>query len=289
MLRALRLVFVSAFLALAAGAAGAQPPIWVVRNHDATIVLFGSVHLLPPGLAWASPKLEQAAKDARDVWFEVPLDDAAALAAAQLATERGLQPAGATLDAQLSIAGRARLARVALSDGVPADGLQHLRPWLAEITLSLASYRKAGALQDQGVERRLEARLGAGVEKRAFETPRDQIEALSAAPVGDQVASLEETLVELEAGDASYERLIKAWMAGDVAGLKREALDPLITSAPGVYRTMVVERNRRWLEAIEARLKAPGEALMVVGVGHLIGPDGLPALLRAKGLTVEGP
>jgi uncharacterized protein YbaP (TraB family) len=289
MLRTLCLALVSALVGLVAGAAHAQPPLWVVRGQHATIILFGSVHLLPPGLDWEPPRLAQAVKDARDIWFEVPLDDAAELAAAQFAVERGLQPAGATLDAQLSDAGRARLARVAQANGVPPDGLQHLRPWLAEITLSLAGYRKAGAVQDQGVERQLGAKLPPGVERRAFETPGEQIEALSAAPVRDQIASLEETLVELEGGEASYGRLIKAWMAGDVAGVKREALDPLTTAAPGVYRTMVVDRNRRWIDAIEARLKGSGQAVMVVGVGHLIGPDGLPALLRAKGLTVEGP
>lgn len=289
MLQTLRPVLVSVLMALAAGAAHAQPPLWVVHGPHATVVLFGSVHLLPPGLDWEPPRLAQAARQARDIWFEVPLDDAAALTAAQIAVERGLQPPGAKLDAQLSDAGRARLARVAQADGVASDDLQNLRPWLAEITLSLAGYRKVGAVQDQGVEHQLGANLSAQIQRRAFETPREQIEALSTTPVPDQVASLEETLVELEAGDAGYGQLIKAWMAGDVAGLKRQALDPLMTGAPGVYRAMVVDRNRRWVDAIEARLKGSGEALMVVGVGHLIGPDGLPALLRAKGLPVEGP
>lgn len=289
MLRTLRLALISALMGLAAGVAQAQPPLWVVHGPHGVVVLFGSVHLLPPGLDWEPPRLAQAARQARDIWFEVPLDDAAVLTATQIAVERGLQPAGATLDAQLSDAGRARLARVAQANGVAPDGLQRLRPWLAEITLSLAGYRRVGAVQDQGVERQLETKLPARIERRAFETPREQIDALSTAPVPDQVASLEETLVELEAGDAGYGQLIKAWMAGDIAGLKRQALDPLMTGAPGVYRAMVIDRNRRWVDAIEARLKAPGEALMVVGVGHLIGPDGLPTLLRAKGLSVEGP
>jgi uncharacterized protein YbaP (TraB family) len=289
MLRTLRLALACVLLGLTAGAACAQPPVWVVRGPHATIVLFGSVHLLPPGLDWRPPQLMKALAAARDVWFEVPMDDAAALAVTQVAVERGVLPAGETLDAQLSQAGRDRLARVARGDGVPVEGLRRLRPWLAEITLSLASYRQAGALQDQGVERQLSASVPAGVERRAFETPREQIEALSGSPASDQIASLEETLVELEAGDTSYKRLITAWMAGDVAGLKHEALDPLIASAPGVYRAMVVERNRRWLDLIEARLRESGDAVMVVGVGHLVGPDSVPAQLRAAGFLVEGP
>ena len=52
---------------------------------------------------------------------------------------------------------------------------------------------------------------------------------------------------------------------------------------------MVVQRNARWLRTIVARLNQPGEAVMVVGVGHLIGPDGLPAMLRTQGIKVDGP
>jgi uncharacterized protein YbaP (TraB family) len=66
-------------------------------------------------------------------------------------------------------------------------------------------------------------------------------------------------------------------------------LQPLAKASPAVYRTMVVQRNQRWLRVILDRLGRPGESVMVVGVGHLIGPDGLPTLLRANGIRVEGP
>ena len=63
----------------------------------------------------------------------------------------------------------------------------------------------------------------------------------------------------------------------------------MIKSAPGVYRSLVVARNRRWVDAIMDRLNGKGEAVMVVGVGHLVGPDSVPALLRARGVSVDGP
>src|SRR5690348_3659995 len=49
----------------------AEPAMWVVKDADSTIYLFGSVHLLKPGLDWQSPKLTAALKSAQEVWFEI--------------------------------------------------------------------------------------------------------------------------------------------------------------------------------------------------------------------------
>ena len=272
-----------------AGQAAASPPLWVIHEHGATIVLFGSIHALPPKLKWEPPRLRRAIAGARELWLEIPMDPAADLAAAQLATERGLQPQGQTLSAALSPEGRQRLARVAAAAGEPLDGVERLRPWYAELLLSLATYKTEGVSADDGVERQILHAAPPGIRHEAFETPVQQIDFLSSATPADQIASLEETLGELDDGSASYNRLLKAWLAGDVRGLQREAIDPLIKTAPNVYRALVVERNQRWVEAIENRLRQPGEAVMVVGVGHLVGPDSVPALLRARGVVVEGP
>jgi uncharacterized protein YbaP (TraB family) len=274
---------------LFAGAAWAQPPVWVVHGPHATIVLFGSVHILPPGLDWEPAQLKEALARASDLWFEIPLDDASSLTATRLAAEQGLQGPGESLSAQLSPASREHLARIAESCGVSVEGLDRLRPWLAEITLSLAVYRQAGAIQEEGVERQITGLVPQTVPRRAFETAEQQIGFLSNAPLSDQIASLEETLGELDEGPTSYERVVTVWMAGDAPGIVREALDPMIKSAPGVYRALVVDRNRRWVTAIRKRLDGQGEAVMVVGVGHLVGPDSVPALLRAQGVSVDGP
>ncbi len=270
-------------------AAAAKPPVWIVHGPHATVVLFGSVHILPKGLDWEPDALKAALARANDLWFEIPLDDSSLGAAARLAIARGLQPAGQTLSAQLSDAGRARLARVAAACDLPIAQLDHLRPWLAEITLSLAVYAKAGAVRDGGVELEIAAATPATVSRRAFETADQQIDFLSGASPADQIASLEETLSELDEGPASYQRVVNAWMAGDARGLAREALRPMMKQAPGEYRTLVVQRNEAWVPAILDRLKGDGEAVMVVGVGHLVGPDSVPALLRAQGIPVEGP
>jgi uncharacterized protein YbaP (TraB family) len=287
--RLARLVITAACAWLAAGAAVAQPPVWVVHRGAATVVLFGSVHILPPGLDWEPPALKAALASASDLWFEIPLDPASSATASRLAVAQGMQGDGASLSAELSPKGRARLTRIARRAGVNVQSLDQLRPWLAEITLSLAVYAQAHAAADQGVERQIDQLTPQAIPRHAFETTEQQIGYLSQAPMTDQVASLEETLGELDGGPAGYERVVKVWMAGDAKGLVREALQPMIKAAPGEYRSLVVARNQRWVDQIVQRLGGTGEAVMVVGVGHLVGPDSVPALLRARGISVEGP
>ena len=56
---------------------------------------------------------------------------------------------------------------------------------------------------------------------------------------------------------------------------------------PQMYERLLVERNRNWLPKLEALFSRPGRAFVVVGAAHLVGPDGLIALLKAKGYQVE--
>ena len=52
---------------------------------------------------------------------------------------------------------------------------------------------------------------------------------------------------------------------------------------------LIQRRNAAWTRAIAERLAGSGETVIVVGAGHLVGPDSVPALLRARGIKVEGP
>jgi uncharacterized protein YbaP (TraB family) len=287
-LRLLRFLLPSLLLLIAAAPAVAQPPVWVVRGPHATLVLFGSIHLLPPGLDWEPPRLKQALGEADELWFEIPFDQASSLAAFQEASRRGVQPGGHTLNEDLDPAGRLTLARAAQACGVSLDQLNHLRPWYADLLLSVASIRLDGAESEGGVEQTLSA-ANPTISRRAFEGINEQIGFFADAPMTDQIASLKETMKEIDEGPGEYQKLVKAWMAGDTEAIRREAIEPLKTEAPGVYASLVVARNRRWVRQINQRLQGRGEAVMVVGVGHLIGPDSVPALLRREGVRVEGP
>ena len=283
--------FLAAFAAVLAlaGPARADPPMWVVRDADSELVLFGSVHLLPPGLAWRTAALDAALGRAEDLWLELPVDEASQQQGAKLAQQRMLLPKGQTLDGQLSAAGRARLRRIAPGLGLTAQQLQPLRPWMAEVTLTVALAQRAGATSGGGVEQTLNRDPNVTARRRAFETVEQQVALFADASAREQAAALEQTMREIEEDPLSYERLAKAWAASDLAALQAEALDPMRKQSPALFKRLVTDRNRAWTGMIVARLKGSGRTVVVVGAGHLIGRDGLPQRLRALGYRVEGP
>ena len=269
--------------------AQAKPPIWIVRSPHATLVLFGSIHLLPAGLDWRPTTLDDALAKADELWFELPITVKAGEEAAAASLARGALPKDKRLTAMLSPDETERLVQASITLHCVPEAIDRMQPWMAELTLSVAEDARSGADASDGVEDEIEAEADPAVARRSFETAGQQIAFLAGAPVKDQIASLNWTVGEIDGDPGSYQRVVDEWMAADLAGLKRDANDPLQRVAPRLYDRLIVGRNRRWAGQLAARLRSPGKIVVVVGIGHLIGPDGLPALLRARGLDVEGP
>jgi uncharacterized protein YbaP (TraB family) len=285
----LRSALIGLAMVFAAGAAQARPPVWVVRDADSEMVLFGSVHILPPGLDWEPPALARALEAADDLWFELPVDASTEAETGRIAAQLGVLAPNQSLFRLLPPADAERLAQVAAMYEVSPAVLDRLQPWLAEIALAGGAYRKAGADAASGVEKTISAAARPQAQRRAFETPAEQIGILSSAPWNEQVASLRQTMDEMQTKPDQFGTLVKAWVDGDVAALDREAIAEMRKAAPTLFKTLVTDRNVHWTKVLDERLKGRGRTVVVVGVGHLIGPDGVPARLRALGYSVTGP
>jgi hypothetical protein len=291
--KALPAVLAALALLLAPALAWAKPPVWTVHGPGATITLFGSVHVLPQAMDWRPDALNRALAEADELWFEIPIDDSTQLDAARQALALGLLPQGRSLADMLSETGKARLRREEAALRLPGADLERLRPWLAELTLSAADYARTGATSEQGVERQL-ANAAPQAARHAFETPAQQIALFAGQSETVQVTSLEDTLRDLEEDPDQAKRLIDAWQKGDIKALEKEGLEELRRDSPQMFEALLTKRNADWLSVLSQRLGAPSadrpaKIVVVVGVGHLVGPGGLPALLRAKGFRVDGP
>jgi len=256
--------------------------------------MFGSVHLLSADTTWLTPELAHDLAAADALWFEIPIDAAGQAEAGQLALQRGLLPADQTLSATVGPAVWAKVERTASAVNLPPQNLEHLKPWLAELTLSVLDFQGQGARADLGVEQQLAKVAPPTTRREAFETVAEQIGFFADAPMADQIESLNETLDEIHDDPDEFKRLAADWVRGDVHAIEVEALGPMQREAPDVYKRLLVDRNKRFAQRIEGLLKGDGgqaaaHILIVVGVGHLVGPDSVPALLRKDGFQVQGP
>ena len=283
------IALVALAIALFGGAARAAPPMWRVTGAKGTAVLFGSIHLLPAGLAWRTEALSAALAEADELWFEIPIGGDDDARAARLLLEKGEFPAGDSLAAHLPPAMLRRLDDDAVGQGLQPGALATMRPWLADATLAIAADARSGAVASEGVERQINGWAPASAKRRALESAKDQISVLAGGSMAEQIDLLGVTLDEVETKPDRYGVVVKAWSDGDLETLRREALDPLSAASPRAYAALITERNQRWVREIEHRLRREGRLVIVVGVGHLIGPGGLPALLKADGLDVDGP
>ena len=76
---------------------------------------------------------------------------------------------------------------------------------------------------------------------------------------------------------------------GDVAKLSATLVEPFRARAPKSFGSLVSERHRIWAEDIERLSGGDRHVLIIVGIPNLVGPDSLPAMLRKRGVSVEGP
>ena len=81
-------------------------------------------------------------------------------------------------------------------------------------------------------------------------------------------------------------KLIEAWRAGDVATVERIVLKDLQQETQ-LYQRLLVERNKNWMPKLEALFSRKRPAFVVVGAAHIVGPDGLLTMLKARGYTLE--
>jgi uncharacterized protein YbaP (TraB family) len=148
-------------------------------------------------------------------------------------------------------------------------------------------WQKAGFDASLGLDRHFYDRATAeGKRVEGLETVDYQVGLFDEMTMEEQDRMLAESLEDVEQARANIVTLTDAWKAGDAAALEQIVLADL-KDDPLLYQRLLVDRNRNWLPKIDALFTRTGRAFVVVGAAHLVGPDGLLAMLKAKGYTVE--
>ena len=85
---------------------------------------------------------------------------------------------------------------------------------------------------------------------------------------------------------APGESLRQAWMDGDMERLAPGLVGDMRRENPSLYDALLRRRNLAWTDTLVRQMAGSGVELVNVGALHLVGEDGLPALLQARGFEV---
>jgi uncharacterized protein YbaP (TraB family) len=263
-----------------------DPALWVVKDADTTIYLFGTFHALDGKTDWFNDEVKAAYDRSSKVYLEVvkPEDQAAMM---PLLQKYWLASDGKTLGSRLSEKGRKDLADALAYLGAPAAALDPFKPFAASMMLALLGSQKVGKSGEQGAE----AIITAAAKKSA--KPVDQLETLEfqmalfdKLPEAEQIRMLEYTASTIKEMDSQFARMTKAWNNGDAEGLAA-MMNEMQGQSPALYELLLAGRNRTWADWVENRLKAPGTVFVAVGAGHLAGKDSVQDYLAKQGIKTS--
>ena len=267
----------------AAQAPDSYPALWELADAEGKTEgwLFCTIHALPDGVQWSSPRLDETVAKADLLVVEVAkLDDEDALGDifARRAFDSPTGPLARRIDPRLQSQYETLLTKAR----VRSDHFDRMESWAAALALAQLVQE---ADPENGVDRVLIERFE-GRDVVELEGAARQIAIFDALPEKEQRDLLNAVIEETRDYAKNPGRLGKVWRAGDVDTLAQLTQQGMLAD-PELREALLTARNIAWATQIENLLSAEDRPLIAVGAGHMFGEDGLPALLEARGFTIR--
>ena len=263
----------------------ADPALWVVRDDDTTIYLFGTFHMLD-GRPWFNDEIRTAFDASDELVLEAVMPEDQSTVAA-LTAQAAVDPQGRLLSQRLTPQENARLGRLLTELGLPAAMLGPFEPWFVSLSVTVTAVQRAGLAGTHGAENILSAAARArNMPIGQLESYEAQIRLLDSIPEDLQIVQLRSTMDELARLQEILRPALAAWSTGDVEALDRVLGDPN-SDDPRLRRIFLGDRNESWARWIQERMARPGTVFVAVGAGHLAGRDSVQVSLQQRGLIAR--
>jgi uncharacterized protein YbaP (TraB family) len=289
MRRRIIVVFLSLFwLVLAQAAAADRGALFKVTGKGHTMYLFGTMHVGLPEFYPLEPRITQALAEAPTLALEID-PGRPPETIARVMHEYGMAAPGATMPPAL----KARLERALTQAGLDPAAMAPLKPWLVAMVLGLHEFAALGYRADLAVDAHLAAQARTGKTKVIeLESPELQVALFSSMPDADQLRYLDESITLIESGKhrAEMRQIVDAWRNADQAALDAIAArleNDTTFSGRFMQKVLLDGRNGAMADKLLLLLEREDKAVAAVGVAHLLGKNSIPALMRARGVTVE--
>jgi uncharacterized protein len=268
--------------------------VWRVTNTTAPCYLVGTLHALRARDYPLPPGYDQALTDSKRLVFDRNPDSGSDYFAKSM--RAATYPRGDNLQRHVhpktweiinvNFRKTSSIGQLRLGDHVIEHGVEELRPWaIAAIFYGTPGY--SDVFYKFGVDNYF-AHEGKrkGKELTGLETDDEYLEVLHGMNDTESELMLLNAIVNRDKKKSWNEQLRSAWKRGDIAGM-REHFARFGNSNPGAYFRLFDDRNVRWVPRIKEEFNSGKPTSIVVETGHMLGPNGLLALLEHSGYKFE--
>jgi len=265
----------------------AQSSVWLATKNGNTVYLGGTIHMLRADDYPLPPEFETAYAEADSLYFEIDIDQMNDPVAQLGMLQRLMYTDGRTLQTVLNNEAYSTLTDYVAKFGMPMLMLQNMKPGMLMSTLELLEFQTRGFTPD-GVDMHFHQRAKAdGKTIEAFETVDEQIGFIENMGEGEESEYVLLSLRDLEKIDDDIESMVSIWRNGEADDLVELFVEDMEETIPGVYQTLLLDRNNKWMPTLEAMFNDSDTEFILVGVAHLVGEDGLVQHLRNRGYQVN--
>jgi uncharacterized protein YbaP (TraB family) len=283
----------AATLIMATSSAQEAPPssqtsLWVISQGEDQVYLGGTIHLLRNSDYPLPAPFEAAYDMADELYFETDLGTINSPAFQQQVMAQLTYQDGRTLSSVLSDEAYNALQTYVSNSGlpIPMPMLESFKPGLLISTLSVLEMQKMG-FTPQGVDAYFFTRaIGDGKQRGQLESIEEQLSMLSGMGEGYESDYVLYSLADFEQLEDELGNIVTHWRNGNTDSLREDFIGPMREQSEVLYQELLVDRNRNWIPQIEAMFHDDNTELVLVGVAHMLGDDGLLAALRSRGYDV---
>jgi uncharacterized protein YbaP (TraB family) len=259
--------------------------VYRAEKEGRVIYLAGALHRLRRDAYPLPPGYETAYRQSGSLWLETSPQEANISVGTSEADKKGFLPGWKNVNDFLTPSTRKVLHEYLASRDIKPSEVKQMRPWFLGMYLMNLEYERQGVLSNYGVEEYLSKRAWLEDKPvRGLEKASDSVESLSSLSAGEQDRNLAETLRHVPRIGEFYTAITTAWRQGsETAALG--LLRPKSYTTNESWRGIVAARNASWLGKLK-NMGAGRPCMVIVGLDHLIGPEGLVQMLTAKGYRV---
>jgi len=268
-------------------AAAQKHCLWEVETPTNKVFLLGSLHLLKSDAYPLATEINAAYSVSPKVVFETDMGAMQDPAVLTRMLNMGQYPEGQTLLQNISGDMRIALQKRMADLGLPMEQFVGFKPWFIAVTLTTLELHRLGFSPLNGIDAHYYGRARSDDKEIGFLEPIDyQLDLLGNMSADDQKAFLGQTLKDLEIAAEMAEDMVRYWQNGQ-AGKLYSLLFKSFEDYPEMEDRLLLQRNKGWVKKIEPMLAEPENIFIVVGAGHLVGPQSVVAFLKQKGYKVR--